>query len=81
LGDGERQDFCFSACFYFSPRPQVSCLAIFLLKKTFSLTKLVCLANFIYVQSFSFGGLFFVFILDEIIVSVLFCSVFVNYSA
>jgi hypothetical protein len=65
LGDGERQDFCSAHAFISIQDPQVSCLAI-LKKIKFSLTKLVCLANFIYVQSFSLG-VFFCTFLDEII--------------
>lgn len=62
----------FSACVYFHPRPQVSCLVIFFEKKI-SLKKLVCLANFIYVQSFSWGVCFFVLSLMKSLFP--FCSV------
>jgi hypothetical protein len=64
--------FLFGACVYFHPRPQVSCLAIFFEKKI-SLAKLVCLANFIYVQSFSWGVCFFVLSLMKSLFG--FCSV------
>ncbi len=43
-----------------SKTSSVSCLGIIFLKK-FSLTKLVCLAKFIYVQSFSLGVCFLYF--------------------
>lgn len=39
----------------------MSCLAIIFLKKTFSLTKLVCLANFYFCTEFFFGGFVFCF--------------------
>ncbi len=60
LGDGERQDFWSAHAFISIQDPHVSCLAVFK-KKQFSLTKLVCLADFIYVHSFSLGVFFFGF--------------------
>jgi hypothetical protein len=61
LGSGKRQDFGSTHAFISIQEPQVSCLAIFKNKIKISLTKLICLAKFVYVQSFSLGDFFFCF--------------------